>query len=205
MPEEPAFVRADRKITDATEWRGDVNVNMGGDTLTFKHRLLNENEFLRLKQALNLSELQSDEPDDNLGQTDAQERLLELQQQEELSEDEEEELRALSQQVAAETDKIEKALGEEGYKLLMAMGKTCIRPSDEDVDYVYNANPSEMKRLMDVDSLPNPLTKSAVREHMTDRLSEMVTDQPYPIKLNVGMQALSETISVLGNGLQTKQ
>jgi len=199
------MVRADRKITDAEEWRGDVNVSLGGETVTFKHRLMNEGEFLTVKQALNLSELQSEEADDNVGQTDAQERLLELQQKEELDEQEEAELEDLSQKVAAQTDRIERALGEDGYKLLMAMGKKCICPSDEDVEYVYNASPGEMKEHLGVETLPQPLTKSVVREHLSDKLGEMITNQPYPIKLNVGMQALSETISVLGNGLPKKQ
>lgn len=202
MTEEPPLIRAEDKITNATDWRGDVNINMGGETITFQHRLLNESEFLAVKQALNLSELQSDEPDGNMGQTGAQERLLELQQKDELTEEEEAEIQELSGEVAQQTDRIEKALGEDGYKLLMAMGKKTIKPNDSDVEYVFNANPEEMKRHMGVDKLPSPLTKSVIEDHLEDKLADMVTNQPYPIKLNVGMQALSETISVLGNGLQ---
>lgn len=202
MTTKPDFVRAKKKISDATNWRGDVNVSLGGDTVTFKHRLLTEDEFLELKQALNLDELQG-EQSTNVGQTDAQERLLELQQKEdELTDEEEDELRRLSQEVAGQADKIERALGEDGYSKLMEAGRDCIEPSDEDVEYVYNANPDEARELMGVSTLPNPLTKDAVRDALRDELRTMITGQPYPIKLNVGMQALSETISVLGNGLQ---
>lgn len=200
MTDEPDFVRANRKISDARNWRGDVQVALGDETVTFKHRLLNENEFLNVKKELSLSEVQEEQG--NVGETEAQERLLELQQQEDLSEAEEEELRELNQEVAQQTDQIEDALGEEGYDLFLALGKRTIEPDEESVEYVYNASPAEAKEHMGVQQLPNPLTKDAVREHMSEKLSDMVTDQPYPIKLNVGMQAFSETISVLGNGLQ---
>ena len=201
MSPKPAFVRAKQKISDKTGWRGDVNVSLDDETVTFKHRLMNEGEFLNVKKELNLSELQSDE-NENLGQTDAQQRLLELQQKEDLSEEEERELEELSQQVAGQTDRIERMLGDDGYDLLMTMGVKCIEPSDEDVQYVYDANPDEARELMGVDTLPNPLTKDVVREQLTEELRNIITDQPYPIKINVGMQALSETISVLGNASQ---
>lgn len=201
MAAKPDFVRAKQKITDARNWRGDVNVGFGEETITFKHRLLSETEFMELKRTLNLGELQ-EQSDENLGQTDAQERLLELQQKQELTDGEEAELQELSRKVAGQTDKIEKMLGEDGYDKLMQAGRDTIEPSDESVDYVYNASPDEARDLMGVDTLPNPLTKDAVRDQLAEELRSMVTGQPYPIKMNVGMQALSETITVLGNGLQ---
>lgn len=201
MTAKPDFVRAKQKISDATSWRGDVNVSLGDETITFKHRLLSEQEFLDLKQSLNLSELR-DSQNENLGQTDAQERLLELQQKEDLTDSEEDELEKLSRQVAGQTDQIEDVLGEDGYDKIMDAGRACIEPSDEDVEYVYNASPDEARELMGVDTLPNPLTKDVVRDQLADELRSMITGQPYPIKMNVGMQALSESISVLGNGLQ---
>lgn len=201
MTDEPDFVRANNKISDARNWRGDVNVTLGDESLTFKHRLLNESEFLNVKQSLDLSEV-AGEDSGNVGQTDAQERLIELQKKkEDLSDEEEQELRELNQEVAQQTDTIEDALGDAGYDLFLELGKKTIEPSDEDVEYVYNANPVEAKELLEVEQLPNPLTKDAIRELMSERLSGMVSDQPYPIKLNVGMQAFSETMSVLGNGL----
>lgn len=201
MTEEPDFVRANRKVSDARNWRGDVQVALGDETVTFKHRLLSEQEFLNVKKELSLSDV-NDGESGNVGQTEAQERLLELQQKEELDESEEDELRELNQEVAQQTDKVEDALGEDGYDLFLELGKKTIEPDNESVEYVYNASPAEAKELMGVNTLPNPLTKERVREHMSEKLSDMVTDQPYPIKLNVGMQAFSETLSVLGNGLQ---
>lgn len=199
MNEEPNFIRAQEKIGHAREWRGDVNVSLGDETVTFEHRLLNESEFLELKQALELEELQKQ---DNVGQTESQERLLELQQKgDDLTDEEEEELERLTREVAGEMGTIEDALGEDGYDVLTDMGKKAIEPSDEDVQYVYDLPPSEMKRVLGIEQLPNPLTESAVRDALREKLREMISGQPYPIKLNVGMQAMSETMSVLGNGL----
>lgn len=195
------MVRAKRKIGDALNWRGDVNVSLGDETVTFEHRLLQEEELYDVKDALNLDELQS-KADKNLGQTEAQERLLELQQKNELTDEEEEELQQLTEAVMDQTEKIERALGDDAYDKLMEAGKRCIEPTDEDVEFVYNASPSDMKEYMGVEKLPNPLTKDVIREHLREELREMVSNQPYPIKLNVGLQAFSETLSVLGNGLQ---
>lgn len=195
------MVRAKRKIGDALNWRGDVNVSLGDETVTFEHRLLQEEELYDVKDALNLDELQS-KTDENLGQTEAQERLLELQQKNELTDEEEEELQQLTEAVMDQTEKIERALGDDAYDKLMEAGKRCIEPTDEDVEFVYNASPGDMKEYMGVEKLPNPLTKDVIREHLREELREMVSNQPYPIKLNVGLQAFSETLSVLGNGLQ---
>lgn len=199
MTKEPDFVRANEKISDARNWRGDVNVTLGDETLTFKHRLLNEKEFLNIKKELDFSNAADEGGPGNVGQTDDQERLLELQQKEELSEEEEEELQKLAGKVAQQTDKIEDALGENGYDLFMEAGKKTIEPSEDAVEYVYDADPHEAKDLMGVDTLPNPMTKGVVREHLREQLRQMISEQPYPIKMNVGMQAFSETVSVLGN------
>lgn len=201
MTGEPDFVRAKQKISDAKNWRGDVNVSLGGETVTFKHRLLTENEFIDLRRVFDMSEVDAEKQ--NVGETEAQQRLLELQQkEEELTDEEEEELRELTNKVAAQTEDIEKALGEDAYDKIMEMGQKAIRVSDEDVEYVYDQGPEEMRRLMGVDTLPNPITKKTVREHLESELMDMVEDQPFPIKMNVGMQAFSETVSVLGNGFQ---
>lgn len=202
MTEEPDFIVAKEKIRDATNWRGSVNISLGDTTVTFAHRLLTESEITQLQQTLDLSAAQ--EANENLGATEAQERLLELQQkEEELTEEEEEELDELSRQVAGETEQIEEAFGEDGYELLMEMGRRAVKPTEEDIEYVYNSSPSEMKRHLGIDGkLPNPLTKEVVEEYLQEEIADMITDQPFPIKLNIGIQAFSETISVLGNGRQ---
>lgn len=204
-----AFVTAKRKTTNAREYRGDVNVSLGDETVTFKHRLLWEPEFTHLQQVLDTDSLSGDadmEVDPEMGETEAQERLLELQQKSELTDEEKAELQRLTDQVASQTSQIKDALGDEGFNLLMEYGERTIKPADEDVDHVYDlasSDPAEAVQLMGIDSLPQTLTKGTVREHLEDELEEIITEQPYPIKLNVGMQAMAETISVLGNGLQT--
>lgn len=203
---ESDFVTAKRKTTNARNYRGNVNVSLGDETVTFKHRLLNETEFMRLQQVLDTEALDNDSPaGPEMGQTDAQQRLLELQQKEELSDEEAAELDELSGEVASETAKIKEALGDEGFNLLMEMGKDVITVSEEDVRHVYDLvseDPNQAKELMGVSALPSPSTPEIVRDHLEDELADMIVNQPYPIKLNVGLQAMAETISVLGNGLQ---
>lgn len=199
MESKPDIIRANDKISDAKSWRGTVNVDIDGETITFAHRLLNENEYLRLKKSLDMDAARDEAG--NVGQTDAQERLLELQQKEELTDEEEQELQKLTEQVAGQTGEIEDALGDEGYELITEIGRDAIEPSDEDVEYMYN-NELEFQQFAGLEQLPNPFTKDEVRDILREKYRDMVADQPYPIKLNVGMQALGETISVLGNGLR---
>ena len=207
---DPAFVVAKRKTGNVRDYRGDVSVSLGDETVTFKHRLLNETEFQELQHALDTEEMTSasePEVDPEMGETEAQERLLELQEKSDLTTEEEQELQELSQQVASQTSRIKDALGKDGFALLRKFGKEVIKPDGESVDHVYDlakSNPAEAANLMGLNELPTggTLTKNDVREHLEDELERMVTDQTYPIKLNVGLQAMAETISVLGNGLQ---
>jgi hypothetical protein len=207
---EPDFVRAKRKTSQATDWRGDVTVSLGDETVTFKHRLLTEGEFLRLQQVIDTDTLSDAASDDagiepETGETEAQQRLLELQQQSELTDDEQAELRELTEEVASQTGQIKEALGSEGFELLMEFGQKVIKPDADSVQYVYDQvseDPQEAMTLLGMDSLPQHLSKADVRERLEDELESMITNQPYPIKLNVGLQAMSETISVLGNGLR---
>jgi len=204
MSDVPPEVRAKEKITDGTDWRGTVNVSLGDETVAFSHRLLKETELMRIRNTLDMESLTEGGDDDgSVGQTEAQERMLELQQKAELSEDERSELNDLAREVAGETDSIEDALGSDGYYLLMEMGQNTIEPSDEYVEWVYEQSPEKQRVEMGVENLPQPLTKKAVREELRGELRDLIDGQPYPIKIQVGLQSLGETLSVLGNGFQT--
>jgi hypothetical protein len=215
MSHDADFVRAKRKITEATDWRGDVTVAVGDESLTFHHRLLTETEFIRVQQALDTQAAMESGKNqgsdgltgDGMGETEAQERLLELQSKEELTESEREELKELNAEVAGQTAQIKEALGQEGFDLMMEMGREVIEPSDEDVRAVYDLlgeEPAEAMEMLGLDKVPQAYGVEDVRGWVREELRSMIEDQPYPIKLNVGLQATMETISVLGNGLPSE-
>lgn len=197
------YLTGRRKVSQGTDWRGTVNVSLGDDTVSWGHRLLNESEFFEVKQIISLSEFEDYKDED---QPDAQERLLELQEKEELTDEEEAELQDLSREMAAETDKIEDALGDDAYDKLMWAGKQAVMPTDEDLeDLVFNA-PKEIQSeiLGDVPqhlSPDDPKVEEALKRDMVQTISQ----QPFPIKLNLGMQAFMETIRVMGNGLNPEE
>jgi len=208
MATEPDFIKAKRKTQSARQWRGDVNVSLGDETVTFKHRLLWEPEFTQLQQVLDLDAVSEggDDVDPEMGQSDAQQRVLELQQKADLTDEEEAELRELSQEVASETEQIRDALGDEGFELLQQFGTEVIDVADEDVRWMkdqFKEDPQSAMEHLGMSQLPSggTLTMDEIRDQMRAQLVDMITHQPYPIKLNVGLQAMSETISVLGNGL----
>lgn len=192
------WITARQKINKGVDWRDTANVSLGGTTAEIGHRLLHEPEYLEIKQALSLGELREYKDEH---QTDAQERLLELQEKDELTDEEEAELDDLSAEVAQQTDEMEEALGTDAYDRLMWAGKRAIMPTQDDLeDFVFNA-PTEVQREV-LGEVPNHLSPDdpEVESALKSDMVETVSEQPFPITLNIGMQAFMETIRVLGNG-----
>lgn len=190
------YLVARQKLEQGRKWRGEVNVPLGDTTVTLKHRLLNEEELADLKLAMPDTDPDEDEFDDPELQ-EKQERLLELQSKNELSDEEEEELEELHRYVSARMDNVEDDLGEEAMELLMEYGADVLRPSEEDVQDLLDA-PLEVQRKV-MGDVPQTLTKRKAREHLIEDMKEQVKNQPYPVKMQVGIQAMQETISVVGN------
>lgn len=195
------YITARRKITQGTDWRGTANVSIGGETMEIGHRLLTEDEFLELKRVIPLSELQEYEEED---QSEAEERLQELQAKDDLTESEEGELERLQAEVASMQEEIEDVLGEDAYEMILESGKRAIAPTDADIDDFLDADPDLQCQIAGVDSikqLPAHMSRDEAEEILEEDMQRMVEGQPYPIKFTIGMQAFQETVRVLGNGI----
>ena len=197
------WITARRKINKGKDWRGTANVSIGGQTMEIGHRLLTESEFLDLKRTLPLSELQEYREED---QSEAEQRLEELQQQDDLSPEEADELETLQAKVAAMQDDIEDALGEDAYDKIIWAGKRAVMPTEQDCEDFVNAPPSVQVDIADVTSpnqLPNPMTPGdeEVEQLLKQDMLATIEGCPYPLKFNIGMQAFMESVRVLGNGL----
>jgi len=204
MPETlPPEVRANEKIDRGVDWRGTVEIELGDETVEYTHRLLNESETMRVRQALDTEAAAS--VDDEAVDAEKRERLAELQQREELDEDEKEELREIVADLAGDDEALQDALGEDGLYLLMEMGQNTIEPSDEYVEWVLDQPPSDQAEILgvDEDELGGFTPTDRVRTELRRTLRDKIDGQPFPIKIQIGMSAFAETMSVLGNGFQT--
>lgn len=191
------YLTARDKINQGVDWRGTANVPVDGETMQFGHRLLNETEFHDLKRVIPLSELREYK---NSDESDAEKRLQELQQKDELSDAEERELEQLQAEVAAMQDDIEDALGEDAYDEIMRAGRRAIMPTEDDVEDIINAPHDVQRRVLG--EVPQMLDFDTAEELLKEDMVETVSQQPYPIKFTVGMQAFAETVRVLGNGIR---
>jgi|APHM01.1.fsa_nt_gi hypothetical protein len=201
MSDIPPEVHGQRKIEDGVDWRGTVSIDMDDTTVDYTHRMLNESELFRVREAIDTSEVQNTD-DDGINE-EARDRLIELQQKDNLTDEERDEMRELGQELAGDEDSLSEALGEDGMYLIMEMGQNAIKPSEEYVEWVLSEPPSTQREQLRVDEIPNPLRASDVEELLTSKLRDDIDGQPYPIKIQIGMAAFAETLSVLGNGSPT--
>lgn len=188
------YLQAREKLQRGVSWTGTAKLALGDEIYGFGHRLLTEDEMLAVQEAIGGESAESQIDDEEL--EELQERLLELQNKPELSDDEQAELKQLSDRLGGE-DSIEDQIDEEARETLLEIGRKVIKPTDDDVEAVMNADPSTQERVLG--EIPTHLTEEDVRETLKDDMREMVTDQPYPIKYSLAMQAISETQRVLGN------
>lgn len=196
----PPEVVGKNKINEGTDWRGTIEIELGDETVEYTHRMLHESELIRVRNTIDQNAVDSDTDDID---EDARDRLVELQQKDELTDDERDEMRELGKDLAGDEDTLMDALSEDGMYLLMEMGRNAICPSEEYVDWTFSQKPATQCEHMGVESVPNPMTKEVVADELQSELRNDIDGQPYPIKIQIGMAAFAETMSVLGNGLQT--
>jgi len=190
--------RAKEKTQNAENWRGTVEIPMGGETIELGHRLLNEGEMTRLQTMIDSSEAVEYEQE----QAEEYERAMELQEKprEELSESERKELEQLLAEIRQEKDDVEDQFSAEALDELLALGKEAVKPSPDDVRTVWEHDAGTQKEILgDI-----PSNREDVEDVLTADAQEAVTNSVYPVKLRVAMKALRETKSVWGNGLQSE-
>lgn len=189
------FLRADEKIQQGTDWQGEVTIPVAGEEMTFGFTLLDERVNQRVQSTLPLEEFRDYQKG---GMSEEQERLLELQRKNDLTDAEQEELIELAQEVNPEEEGRD-TLGDDAVDALMDAGKHAIEPTDGDVEDVMGLSPNEQEALFgDVPEGGEPAFRDRLREYMRTRIEE----QPFPIKFIIGQQAFMETVAVQGNGFQ---
>lgn len=187
-----SWLDAREKIQEGTDYTDTIDVPFGDETIELTHRLLNESELYEVEAAIDREELMEYQQSDF---SDAEQRIRELQDKDELTAAEEEELRDLARQIQAEQAGIMDSMGDEAFDAFMAAGKKALTASEEDIDEHFELSVDEQERRFNF----KPTTREDMKEAIELEMREMVVDQPYPIKLIVGQKAYAESVSLLGD------
>lgn len=191
------FLRADEKIEQGTDWSDTTKIPVAGEKMEFGFELLNERIRQQVQNVLPLDEFRDYRKD---GMSDDQQRLMELQRKDELTEEEREEFIELGEKVNPEEEGRD-SLGDDAVDALMDAGKEAIVPTDGDVSDVMAADPEQQQRIFG--EIPDHLDNETARDGLREYMKERIEGQPFPIKFTLGQIAFMETVAVAGNGFQT--
>jgi hypothetical protein len=195
------------KIQQGDEWRETANVPVAGDTFEMEIRMLTEDE--RLDEVIPRIDMAALQEHEDSGQSDAEERIEELQSKDDLTEAEQEELDEAQQELSTQEVELLNSLGSDTLGAIRDAGRMGVEPTDGDVDVVLNTSPSECRerfRAVNADdrtdvSIPSygpgdgpvPETREEARTAVKKEMQHFLDLNPYMVKFTLGMQVLNAT------------
>jgi len=192
------FLRADEKIEQGLEWEDTMTIPIAGEKMEFGFTLLDERMRQQVQSTLPLEKFRDYRKG---GMSDEQERLMELQRKDDLTDNEQEELVELAQKVNPEEEGRD-TLGDDAVNALMDAGKHAIEPTEGDIQDVIVADPQRQEAILG--KLPDHMDSETVRDGLREYIKDRIEEQPFPIKFQLGQRAFMETIAVQGNGFQSQ-
>lgn len=192
------FLRADEKIEQGLDWEDTMTIPIAGNKMEFGFTLLDERMRQQVQSTLPLEKFRDYRKG---GMSEQQERLMELQRKDDLTDDEQEELVELAQEVNPEEEGRD-TLGDDAVNALMDAGKHAIEPTEGDIQDVIAADPQRQEAILG--ELPDHLDTETVRDGLREYMRDRIEEQPFPIKFQLGQRAFMETIAVQGNGFQSQ-
>lgn len=192
------FLLADEKIEQGTNWSDTMQIPVAGEKLEFGFELLDERVRQSVQNTLPMDEFRDYRKG---GMSDEHKRLMELQRKDELTDEEEDEMIELAQEVNPEEEGRD-SLGDDAVDALMDAGKHAVIPTDDDVQDLLAADPGTQERILG--EIPDHLDADVAREELESYMSERIEEQPFPIKFALGQRAYMETVAVAGNGFQNQ-
>lgn len=189
------LLRADEKIERGTKWEDTTTIPIAGEQMEFGFSLLDERVNQRVQSTLPLEEFRDYKKG---GMSDEQERLLELQRKDDLSDEEREELADLAEEVNPEEEGRD-TLGNDAVEALMDAGKHALKPTEDDVQDAMSLDPERQREMFG--SVPEG-GPDVFHDELQSYMRERIEGQPFPIKFTLGQIAFMETVAVQGNGFQ---
>jgi len=186
------WMHARKKMNQGSDFKTTTPVPFGDETIDMTHRLLNEGELMSVQSHIDQEALMEHRTD---GESDAERRLRELQEKDDLTDREEREMNELGKEIERQKAGIMNSLGEETYNAFMEAGKKALCPSENDIDDAFGLDPSEQERMFGKVLTHRSEAESLLKSDMRNT----VEDQPYPVKYIIGQAAYGESMKLFGD------
>lgn len=177
---------AREKVEKGAEWRGEINAEIDGETQQLTVRQLFDPEQWEVMSQIDMDELealQEDLPEDKM------EELAELRDSDSLTDDEQDRLEELQDELDDGDINIFDELSYETYKGLMTAAKYGIVPDDADVRYALTNHADEIEESYG--SLSNDAAKQYVNDTVITPMIERSTDFT---SFAIGVKVIGETL-----------
>lgn len=193
------ILKAKDRTQQGREWRGTIEVPVDGEPLTYGYRLLMETEMTQLDSALpDEGGIDPEELDEEL--QEKYEELTDIQEipESDRSEDEQERAEQLAEEIQSKAGDARDGFGAEAYEKILEAGVWAVKPNPSDVEAVWEKPPDEQERICG--AIPN--SKSDVEDALTGIAEDSIKNQPFPLKLRIGLKTLMTSREVFqGNAL----
>lgn len=174
------------KTEKGVNWRGTINVDVGGDTQELTVRQLcdpEQWEVMSLVDLDELEELQSNLPEEKM------EELRELQSSDRLTDEEEERLEELQAEVGDEDIDLFDTLSFDTYKGLAQAAKYGVEPDDADIRVALTEHADE------VENQYGDLSNESAKQYVNDAVIEPMIDNSTDFtSFAIGIKVLGETL-----------
>lgn len=181
-----------QKVEEGADWRGEIQVNIDGESQTLTVRQLRDPEFWDVMSDINTDELEnidSDLPEDLM------EEFNELQEADDLDEEEEERLAELQEQLEEEGDfNLFESVSKETYNGLKKAAKYGVEPDEEDIQYALTNFTEELQSKYG--GTNREAAVSYVNDHVIGPMVEESTDFA---SFAIGIRVFQATLDDAGN------
>jgi hypothetical protein len=184
--------QAKSKIKAGASWRGIINVEIDGDEVPLTVRQLRDPEFEEVMGLINrdeLSELREAYP------SDAIERLDELEDKDELTDEEEDELEDLRETIEESDVDVFEYLSSDTFEGIRRAAIYGIEPDEDDKREALRERAHQIEQEYGIKVETPEDTLPALQ----DEIEDMVRDSTNFVSFRMGMAVLTETVGDEGN------
>jgi hypothetical protein len=183
---------AKTKIKEGASWRGDITVEIRGEDVPLTVRQLRDPEFEEVMGLLDRDELQELR---EAYPSDVMERLDELTEKDELTDEEREERDELRDEIADSDVNVFDYLSDSTFKGIRRAAVYGIEPDEEDKREALRERAHEIEAEYGVKVETPDDTLPALQ----DDIEEMIAESTNFVSFRMGMKVLTETVGEEGN------
>jgi MFS superfamily sulfate permease-like transporter len=180
------------KVEEGASWRGNIQVNIDGDSKDLTVRQLRDPEFWDVMSDIDTTELENMQ--DDLPE-DAIEEFNELQTADELTDEEEERLEELQEEIEDEESfNLFDTVSESTYEGIQKAAKYGVEPDEQDIQHVLTTKTEEIREKYGGSSRDD--ARDYVNDHVIGPMIDRSTDF---VSFAIGIRVFQATLDDAGN------